>query len=198
MQYRIARKTPLLAAAFAITLLAVPNVWGQTCSDATFQGTYAFRASGTNLAAGGAPVHFAGSIEANGMGAIVAWKDWVALPAQDAVPPQFKDVPPLRDIYELSGQDIRYSVEDDCRIEISAIVEGPLGPVPVRLVGALASAGREALLINGSAGSPFLTTATMKRSDDARIDAIEKALRRIGERFGLLLDFEALRASGQL
>lgn len=196
MQTTTARTSILFLTTVALAALAVPRTWAQTCSNATFQGSYAFHASGANLAAGGAPVSFAGVIEADGNGKVTAWKDWVALPAQDAAPPQFKDVPPLRDIFALAGEDVQYQVAEDCLIEISGEVESPLGLTPIKMVGALASGGREALLINGSAGSPFLTTVTMKKTDDARVNAVQKALRRIGERFGLLLDFAALEKSG--
>lgn len=192
-----ARTYILFLTVMTVAVLAVPRGWGQTCSNAAFRGSYAFHAQGTNLAAGGSPVSFAGVMEADGNGKITAWKDWVALPAQDAPPPQFKDVPPVRDIFALSGGDIQYTVAGDCRIEISGEVESPLGLTPIKMVGGLAGGGREALLINGSAGSPFLTTVTMKSTDDARIDAIEEALRRIGERFGLLLNFAALENSSQ-
>ncbi len=105
-----------------------------------------------------APISFAGSLAADGDGKITAWKDWVATAADPPVPPNFKLVPPLRDIHEQArdlGNEIRYSVEPDCRITISTAVPGPTGIVtPIIRSDALASGGQEALLVNGLRSKP--------------------------------------------
>lgn len=83
-----------------------------------------------------------------------------------SAPPNFKLVPPVRDIHEMArslGNEILYTVESDCRITITTTVPGPTGaPTPVVQLGALTSGGKEALLINGAPGSPYLTVIRMK------------------------------------
>ena len=156
---------PLLAAALCIPCQGVEDGEGGGCSAKDFRGTYGFVSEGVNVT-DNTSIAFAGTLTADGNGKITAWKDWVSVPANPPVPPNFKVVPPVRDIHEMArslGNEILYTVESDCRITITTTVPGPMGaPTPVLQVGALTSGGQEALLINGAPGSPYLSVIKMK------------------------------------
>ncbi|MCP5116680.1 MAG: hypothetical protein GY953_38120 [bacterium] len=130
---------------------------------------------------------FAGSVSADGNGAVTAWMDASATPAENPAPPAFKSVRPFTDIFAWTGRDIRYEVEPDCRITISGTIVTPDGlRISLVLVGALADGGRTALLINGSSGSPFLITTTMKRAEGTSRDELMDLLQKIANRLGLI------------
>ncbi|MBI4906611.1 MAG: hypothetical protein HY820_23485 [Acidobacteria bacterium] len=154
-----------LAAMFCATC---PGADGDgTCSVKDFRGTYGFTARGTNVT-NNTPIAFAGTLTADGNGKITAWKDWVSVPADPPItPPNFKVVPPVRDIVEQArslGNEILYTVEADCRMTITTAVPGPAPGIviPVAHVGALVAKGKEAMLINGAPGSPYHTVTQMK------------------------------------
>lgn len=185
---------PRMIAAVLALFAALPQLGAAereertTCSTADFKGRYAFYTQGSNLLTN-AQILFAGTLLADGNGRITEWKDWVATPLSPATPPAFKTVE-LRDIFEQAGRDIRYTVENDCRMTINALVAAPVpgGRTPVVLVGGLAGGGREALLINGAAGAPFLTVSTLRRID-APERAILDGVRQIGQSLGLGASF---------
>lgn len=164
MRLRLAA-LPLLAAALCSPCRAVEDDEGAGCSLKDFRGTYGFVSEGSNVT-NNTPIVFAGTLTADGNGKITAWKDWVAVPADPPVPPNFKVVPPVRDIHAMArslGNEILYTVESDCRLSITTVVPGPTGaPTPVVQLGALTSGGQEALLINGAPGSPFVTVIRLK------------------------------------
>ena len=170
----------------ASTAEIAPAAEKGTCSDHDFRGTYAFHAAGENVA-DGSPITFAGSLHADGSGKIDAWKDWVAVPAPSPAPPNFKIVPPLRDIYQLAGRDIRYGVAPDCLLTIETEVPGPVPGtrIPIVMVGGLAAAGRKALLMNGAPGAPYSTTVKMERAEDPDHAELKEILRKIGLRLGI-------------
>jgi hypothetical protein len=138
------------------------------CTTKDFRGVYAFHAQGTNVT-NNTLITFAGALTADGDGKITSWKDQASIPAtQPILPPNFKVVSDVLDRYEQAkslGGEILYSVEPDCRIKISATFQGPTGaPSPLVWTGALAFGGKEALVMNASAQSPYLSLVTMKRA----------------------------------
>ena len=114
-------------------------------------------------------VAFAGSLTADGNGKITAWKDQAVIPAiPPIIQPNFKIVTAVHDRYQEAkslGVEILYFVEPDCRIRVTATFLEPNGAAsPVVWVGTLASGGQEALVMNGSAQSPYFAVVTVKRA----------------------------------
>jgi len=138
-----------------------------SCTVKDFSGRYAFSAQATNVT-NNAILTVAGSLTANGDGKITAWKDQAVTAANPIVPPNFKLVTEVLDRYAQAtslGGEIEYTVEDDCRIKISATFLGPTGaPSPLVWTGALVSGGEGALLMNASAQSPYISLVTVKRA----------------------------------
>jgi len=152
---------------FAASCLAV-NAADSACTVKDFRGVYIFHAQATNVAFN-TPVTFAGTLTADGNGKITAWKDWGTGPAPVLAPPNFKVVTPLLDRHKEAtglGGEITYKVEPDCRIKVTAMVlQWPTqNPTPIVWLGGLAADGDEALLMNGSEQSPFLSLVTLKRA----------------------------------
>lgn len=138
-----------------------------SCTAKDFRGVYAFHAQATNVT-NNAPLTFAGSLTANGDGKISAWKDQAVAAASPIVPPNFKLVTDVLDRHEQArslGTEIVYTVEPDCRIRINGTFLGPTGmPSPTVWTGALVAGGEEALLMNASAQSPYISIVTVKRA----------------------------------
>jgi hypothetical protein len=137
------------------------------CANKDFRGIYGFHAQASNVV-NNAPLTFAGSLNADGKGKITAWKDVAAAAAAIPALPNFKLVTPVLDRYQEAkslGSDILYTVEPDCRITITAQFLGPSGnPSLLVWVGGLVSKGEEALLMNASPQSPYVSIVTLKRA----------------------------------
>jgi hypothetical protein len=143
------------------------NADDSVCANKDFRGIYGFHAQAMNVV-NASPLTFAGSLRADGEGKITAWKDVAATAAVVPAPPNFKLVTPVLDRYQEAkslGSDILYTVEADCRITITAQFLGPTGnPSPLLWVGGLVSGGDEALLMNASSESPYVSAVTLKRA----------------------------------
>lgn len=159
---RICRVLALLGAACLIA-----NAEDPACSNKDFRGIYVFHAQASNVT-NNALLTFAGSLTADGEGKITAWKDVATTAAATPAPPNFKLVTPVLDRYQEAkslGSDILYTVEPDCRITVTAQFLGPTGNAsPLVWVGGLVSGGQEALLMNASAQSPYVSLVRLKRA----------------------------------
>ena len=158
-------KTSMLLA-FCVAC-AIANADNSACANKDFRGIYVFHAHAVSVV-NNAALTFAGSLTADGQGKITAWKDVAATAAVTPAPPNFKLVTPVLDRYEEArrlGSDILYTVEPDCRITVTGQFLGPTGsPSPVVWVGGLGAGGKEALVMNASPQSPYVSLVTLKRA----------------------------------
>jgi hypothetical protein len=145
---------------------SIANAGDAACTNKDFRGIYGFHSQAWNVI-NNAPLTFAGSLTADGNGKITAFKDVAAAAINFS-----KLVTPVLDRYQEAkslGKEILYTVEPDCRITITSEFLGPTGAPSVLVwVGSLVYGGDEALLINASQQSPYISLLTVKRASRKR------------------------------
>jgi hypothetical protein len=96
-----------------------------------FRGVYARHAQGSNVT-NNAPIACAGWLTTDGQGDIIEWKDW-GLPRQirwrRRTSSWYRRSGTSMSRHGISENEIRYSVEPDCRVTISTAVPGATGIV---------------------------------------------------------------------
>lgn len=154
------------------------------CSNADFVGKYAFQARSADMRQSPpAPSTVAGSLESDGMGGIIAWKDWLTLagdpgPAKRVIPND------LVASAMAAGSRLEYEVLPDCRMRIFGTVMSPNGPLPLDLQGGLSNGGRKAML---QTGSPVFIGAWTAESvePDPDVARVRRLLERVARRLSV-------------
>lgn len=153
-----------LAVAFAAATPLVAEA--HECSVDNFKGRYGFQGLGFDTR--NHPVTLlavAGSIVADGEGAITFWRDFGHFGRPEG-PPKTMEENDFVAIVASGGGEITYSVEPDCRITI--LVPLPAPAPTLRLQGVLVDGGRTAQLLIGSPA--YVGTWTAKKTDNRLAD----------------------------
>jgi hypothetical protein len=152
---------------------------------ADFEGRYGFQGIGFDTRSYPAtPLAVAGSIVADGEGAITYWSDFAHFGRVEG-PPKTTEMNDFVAIAASGGGTVTYSVESDCRMTI--VVPLP-APAPTLMIqGVLVDGGRTAQLLIGSPA--YVGTWTARKADDEPgddLDYADELLRRIARRLGVL------------
>ncbi len=150
-------------------------------------GVYSFQGSGFDMRSSPPlPTSVAGSFETNGEGGIVAWSDWLTLAGVDG---PVKRVLPndLVAAAAVLGNEVTYTVNPDCTMSIDALIQGPAGPLPLRLPGGLADGGSRLML---QLGSPVFigawTAIRVAEKPNKKLDDLDSLLKRMAVRLSVV------------